>query len=216
MSRFRGAKKAPLAVAGVLAAPLFFVGLMAFSLRLDKPSQHVTKKGTLALGDPTKGTVGTIYLASLGVAAAVILVGVLAMLLRSRLATIAPAAAAIVASVLLLLPLGTWAAEHTQRYPLGIDNIPQRSPQDQFLRGEWEDQARTTARQLGLVTIGLAIAALVLVAALEFRRRRGIGGPYVPPPPAVSGVAEASPVIELERADSDLVRGGRPGRWRLR
>jgi hypothetical protein len=216
LSRFRGATKAPLAVAGVLAAPLFFVGLMAFSLKLDEPSQHVTKKGTLALGDPTKGTVGTIYLAALGVAGAIVLVGVLAMLLRSRLATIVPAGAAIVASVLLLLPLGTWAAEHTQRYPLGIDNIPKSSPQDQFLRGEWEDQARTTARQLGLVTIGLSIAAVVLVAALEFRRRRGIKGPFVPPPPAVSGVAEASPVVELELADSDLARRGRPGRWRSR
>lgn len=216
MSRLRDAPKAPLAVAGVLAAPLFFTGLMAFSLRLDKPSQHVTKRGTLALGDPTKGTVGTIYLAALGVAAAIVLVGVLAMLLRSRLATIVPAVAAIVASVLLLIPLATWAAEHAQRYPLGIDNIPQRSPQDQFLRGEWEDSARTTAHQLGLVTIGLAAAALVLVVVLEFRRRRGIEGPFVPPPPAVSGVAEASPVVELERADSDLVRGGRPGRWRWR
>jgi hypothetical protein len=216
VSRLRSASKAPLAVAGILALPLFFVGLMAFSLKLDKPSQHATKKGTLALGDPTKGTVGSIYLVTLAVVGALILVGVLAMLLRSRLAAVVPAVGGIIASVLLVLPLGTWAAEHTQRYPLGIDNIPKRSAQDQFLRGEWEGTARTTAHQLALVTIGLAIAAIVLSIALEFRRRRGIEAPPVAPPPAISGVAEASPVVELELADSDLARGQRPGRWRWR
>jgi hypothetical protein len=190
VSRLRGASKAPLAVAGVLAAPLFFVGLMAFSLKLDKPSQHATAKGTLALGDPTKGTVGTVYLAAFGVAGAVVLVGFLTVLLRSRLAAIVPAVAAIVAAVLLLLPLGTWAAEHTGRYPLGIDNIPRKSPQDQFLRGEWEASARKTARQIGLVTIGLGIAAIVLCGALEARRRRGGAGPAVPPPPETVGAPE--------------------------
>lgn len=212
MSRFRGASKAPLAVAGILALPLFFVALMAFSLELDKPSHHTTTKGTLAPGDPTKGTVGTIYLVALAVVGALVLVGVLAMSLRSRLGAVAPAVAGIVASVLLLLPLGTWAAEHTQRYPLGVDNIP-KGPQDQFLRGEWEATARTTAHQLGLVTIGLAIAAIVLTVLLEVRRRRG-GGPIVFTPVAVTGEPEVSPALEL--ADSDLVRGGRPGRWRWR
>ena len=194
MTRLRGASKAPVAVAGILALPLFFVGLLAFALKLDKPSHGVTKKGTLALGDPTKGTLGTIYLAALAVAGAVVLIGVLAMLLRSRLATIVPAVAAIVASVLLLIPLGTWAAGHTKRYPLGVDNIPQKSPQDLSLRGEWEQNAQSTAHQIGLVTIGMAIAAILLSIALEVRRRRGIEGPAVPPPPEiVTGQPEASP-----------------------
>ena len=214
MSGRRLASKAPLAVGGILAVPLFFVGLLAFALKLDKPSHHLTKKGTLALGDPTKGNVGTIYLLALAVAAAVVVVGALAMLLRSRLATAVPAVAGILASVLFLIPLGTWAAQHAQRYPLGVDNIPRRSPQDLSLRGEWEQGAQTTAHQIGLVTIGLALAAIVLSAALEIRRRRGIEGPPVPPPPAVTGAPETSPVVEL--ADSDLVRGGRPGRWRWR
>jgi hypothetical protein len=183
VSRLRGASKAPLAVAGILSLPLFFVGLMAFSLKLDTPSHHTTKKGTLALGDPTKGTVGTIYLVAAAVVGAVVLVGVLAMLLRSRLASVIPALAGIVASSLLLLPLGGWAAEHTRRYPLGIDNIPKSSPQDQFLRGEWEGTARATAHQLALVTIGMAVAAILISVALEIRRRRGIQGPAVPPPP---------------------------------
>jgi hypothetical protein len=186
--RFRGTSKAPFAVAGILAVPLFFVALMAFTLKVDKPSHHVTKNGTVALGDPTKGTVGTIYLLALAVAAAVVLVGFLARLLRSRLAVIVPAAAAIVLSVLLQIPLNTWAAEHTKRYPFGTDNIPdptakKPSPTNLVLRGEWEQTAKTTAHQLGLVTIGLAIAAIVVCVGLEVRRRRGRDAPVIEPPP---------------------------------
>ena len=216
MSRLRGASRTPVAVAGILAVPLFFVGLMAFSLKFDKPSHHLTKQGIVALGNPTKGTVGTIYLLAFALSMALVFVGMLAMLLRSRLATVVPAVAAIIASVLLMLPLATWAAEHTKRYPLGADNIPQSSPQDQFLRGEWEQTARSTGHQLGLVTIGLGIAAIVLSVALDVRRRRGIEGPLVPLPPTVVGAPEVSPALDLELADSDLVRGNRPGRWRWR
>jgi hypothetical protein len=178
VKRFRGTSKAPLAVAAILAVPLFFVALMAFTLKIDKPSHHLTKKGTAVLGDPTKGTVGTIYLLALGVAVALVLVGVLARLLRSRLAVIIPAVVAIVLSVLLLLPLNTWAAGHTKRYPLGTDNIPDGTPQKPVAtnlvnRGEWEQTAKTTARQIGFVTIGLAGAAIVLAIGLDIRRRRG-------------------------------------------
>jgi hypothetical protein len=197
VSRLGTAPRAPLAVAGILAVPLFFVGLMAFGLKFDKPSHHLTKKGTIALGDPTKSTVATIYLYALAVAGVVILVGVLAMLLRSRLAAIVPAVGGIIASVLLLLPLGTWAAEHTKRYPLGVDLIPPQSPQDLVLHGEWEQNARTTAHQIGLVTIAIAIAAIVLTVALEVRRRRG-AVPTEFPPVAITGEPEVSPVVELE------------------
>jgi hypothetical protein len=190
VSRLRSASKAPLAVAGILAVPLFFVGLMAFALKLDKPSHHLTENGTLALGDPTKGTVGTIYLLAFAVAAGVVLLGILASLSRARMASIVPAVAGIVASVLLLAPLGTWAAEHTKRYPLGVDLIRPSSPQDLVLRGEWEQNARTTAHQIGLVTIGIAVAAILLTVALEVRRRRGIEGPPVPPPPETVGAPE--------------------------
>ncbi len=173
MSRLRGASKAPLAVAGILAVPVFFVALMAFSLRLDKPSHHLSAAGKVVLGDPTKGTVGTIYALALLVAVAVVVVGLLAMLLRSRLGAVAPAVAGIVASVLLLIPLASWAAGHTDRYPLGIDNIPPRSPQDLYLRGEWEQNARTTAHQIGYATIGIAVAVVLVTLLWELRRRRG-------------------------------------------
>jgi hypothetical protein len=196
VSRLRGTSKAPLAVAGILAVPLFFVGLMAFALKLDKPTHHLSKHGKLVLGDPTKATVGKIYLAAFAVAIAVVVVGVLALLLRSSLAAIVPAVAGIVASTLLLSQVGTWAAEHTARYPLGVDNIPPSSPQDLLLRGEWEQNAKTTAHQIGLATIGLAIAAIVITVLLEIRRRRGIEGPLVPAPP------------ELVTGQSEVIRRG--------
>ena len=183
MSRLRGASKAPLAVAGILAVPLFFVGLMAFSLKLDKPSHQTTQAGKVVLGDPTKGTVGTIYLAALAVAGGLVVVGLLAMLLRSRLAAVVPSVAGIVAAIVLVLPLGTWSTQHTNRYPLGVDNIKQTDPSDIYLRGEWELSAKTTARQIGFATIGIAVAAIVILAALEYRRRRGHEPIPVEPPP---------------------------------
>lgn len=174
MRRFRGLSKAPLAVAGILAAPLFFVALMAFSLKFDEPAGH-----TAQLADPTKGTVGTIYLVTLAVVAALVLIGALSMLLRSRLAIIIPALAGIVASIVLLIPLGTWAAEHTARYPHGIDNRTTHSRYDLWLPGEWEHNAKTTADQIGLGTIALGVAAILISLGLEFRRRRAasVGAP---------------------------------------
>jgi hypothetical protein len=186
VSRLRQGSRAPLAVAGILATPLFFVGLMAFSLKLDVPSQDVTKKGTAVLGDPTKSTIGKIYLYAALVSLAVVLVGVLAMLIRSRLAVIVPCVAAFLATLLLVLPLSTWRDEHIARYPLGVDLIPKSDPGDLILRGEWEQNAYTTARQIGFWTVAMSVVAIVLTVALEIRRRRGIVGPPVPPPPEVA------------------------------
>lgn len=199
MSRFRGSSKAPVAVAAILALPLFFVALIAFALRLDKPSHQLTKKGVVVLGDPTKATLGTIYLVAFAVAAAVVVVGLLAMLLRSRLAPIVPAAAAIVASVLLIIPLGSWAAGHTSRYPLGVDNIPAHNSADLSLRGQWEGNAQTAARQVGYTTIGMGVAAILLTVAFEIRRRRGKPEVLLQP----SGVD-----VELDSGGAPQITGG--------
>jgi hypothetical protein len=177
VKRFRGLSKAPLAVAGILAAPLFFTALMAFSLKFDKPAGSTAK-----LADPTSGTVATIYLATFAVVGALVLVGALSMLLRSRLAVIVPACVGIVITILLLIPLGTWVSEHTHRYPLGIDNLRQRNPQDIWLPGEWEHAAQTTANQIGLATIGIGVAVIVISLVRRWRRPSGY---VVPPPPPV-------------------------------
>ena len=186
MQRLRRAPRAPLAVAGILATPLFFVSLMAFSLLLDKPTVHVAKSGAEVLGDPLKSTVLEIYLYSFGLSIALVLVGVVAMLLPGRVVGVALSSlAAIAITTALLLPLGTWEEEHTARYPDGVDLIPRKSVEDLVLRGEWEQNAQRTAKEIGLWTIVIAIAAVVIAVALDVRRRRGYRAPAVPPPPPV-------------------------------
>ena len=67
-----------------------------------------------------------------------------------------PSVGAIGVTIALLLPLDTWEAEHTARYPDGVDLIPRKDPSDLILRGEWEENARRTANQIGLWTIAIA------------------------------------------------------------
>jgi hypothetical protein len=183
MRRLRRGPKAPLAVAGILATPLFFVALMAFSLLLDKPSGVTNKSGATVLGEPLRSTVATIYALSFGVSLCVVLVGVLALLLATRVGIVVSSLTAIVLTIALLLPLDGWEADHTARYPLGTDLIPKSDPGDLMLRGEWEENARRTAQEIGLWTIALAGAAIAVTIALEIRRRRGLRTPPVPPPP---------------------------------
>jgi hypothetical protein len=182
LQRLKDARKTPLAVAGILATPLFFVALMAFSLLLDKPTMAANGE----LGDPSPSTVRTIYLLSFGVSAGIVLVGVLA-LFMPRLGVFVPALAAIAVTVGLLLPLGTWETDHSARYPQGVDLIPMSDPGDLILRGEWEENAHKAARQIGFWTIAIAIAAMAISAALEIRRRRKPAPPPVPPPPEIAG-----------------------------
>jgi hypothetical protein len=188
VTRLRRAPKAPLAVAGILATPLFFVALMAMSLAIEKPSvEHVVKHGkvVIKLGDPSGATERTIWLLALLPPAVLVAVGVGGMLI-GRVGVITSALTAVAACIVLLVPLDTWTKEHTARYPVGIDLIPPTSTSDIYLRGEWEGTARTTARQLGFVTITIAGIAIAIFVLLEMRRRRGIGGMVVPPPPAIA------------------------------
>lgn len=188
MTRFRKAPKAPLAVAAILAMPLFFTGLMAMSLAVEKPTvAHVLRQGKVVarLGDPSGGTETAVWLFALAAPVALVLVGTGAILI-GRAGVIASALAAIVAAVTFLVPLGTWTDRHTGRYPEGIDLIPQSSTSDIYLRGEWESSARRTTEQLGIVTIVLGGLAIASFALLEVRRRRGIGAMLIPPPPAIA------------------------------
>jgi hypothetical protein len=186
IDRFRHARKAPLAVAGILATPLFFVALMAFSLWLDEPTVTVNETGAEVLGDPSRATVGKIYLLSFGVSGGIVLVGFAALFVR-RVGVHVSALAAIAVTIALLLPLDTWETEHTARYPQGIDLIPRSDPGDLLLRGEWEDNAHRAARQIGFWTIAIAITAMVVATAVDIRRRRRPTPPPVPPPPEVAG-----------------------------
>ena len=185
MTRLRRRTKAPLAVAGILATPLFFVALMAMSLAVEKPTvKHVLEHGKLAVrfGDPSGATERTIWLLALVPPAVLVAVGVGGMLL-GRAGVVTSALTAVAACVALLVPLDTWTRRHTGRYPVGIDLLPSSSTSDIYLRGEWEGTARHTAVQLGAATITIAGIAIAVFVLLEVRRRRGVKGMVVPPPP---------------------------------
>jgi len=185
--RLRKAPRAPLAVAGILATPLFFVALMAMSLALEKPTIHdVLKNGKMIakLGDPSGSTERAIWLLALVPPVGLVLIGAAGMLI-GRAGVITSSLTAIAAALALLLPLDTWTSRHTARYPVGIDLIPPSSTSDLYLRGEWEGTARHTAEQLGIATIVLAGLALGFLALFELRRRRGVAAPVPPPPPEV-------------------------------
>jgi hypothetical protein len=192
--RLRKAPGAPLAVAGLLATPLFFVALMAMSLALEKPTvRHVLAHGKIVekLGDPSGSTERTIWLLTLIPPLGVVLIGVGGMLI-GRAGVITSSLTAIAATLVLLLPIDTWASRHTARYPDGIDLIPPTSTSDLYLRGEWEGTARHTALQLGVATIVLAGLAIAMFALVEVRRRRHVAAPVPPPPP---GVMTGGPTI---------------------
>lgn len=189
MARVRQTTKAPLALAGILATPLFFTALMAMSLAVEKPAiHHVLRRGNLVtkLGDPSGTTEAKIWLLALLFPLAVILIGTVA-IRAGRAGVVVSAFAAVAAAIALRVPLNTWASGHTARYPDGADLIPRSAgSEDIYLRGEWEGTARHTSLQLGLATIVIAALAIAIFALLEFRRRRGPLPPPAPPPPEIA------------------------------
>jgi hypothetical protein len=187
--RLRTAPRAPLALAGILAAPLFFVALMAMSLAVEKPSvHHIVKHGKLltTFGDPSGTTEAEIWLLAVLPVVVLVVVGTGAMYL-GRAGVILTSLGAIALTVALLVPFDGWVRDHVARYPVGADLIPPSAgSQDIYLRGEWEGTARHTAQQLGIATIAIAAAALAILVLLEVRRRRGVVPPPPPPPPEIA------------------------------
>jgi hypothetical protein len=178
--------KVPLAVAGIASTPLFFVALMAMSLAVEKPTvHHVLKRGSLVpvLGDPSGSNEAKIWLLTVLFPVGLVAVGAAAAFL-GRFGVVPAALAAIGVAIALRVPLHTWAVRHSERFPLGVDNIPRSAGSgDIYLRGEWEGTAQHTAQQLCLATIVIAGVALLIFVALEVRRRRGPLPPPAAPPP---------------------------------
>jgi hypothetical protein len=206
---WRMGTKAPLAVAGLIAVPAFFACLLASSLALDKPR--------MVRGEEFAGTSGTeakVWLAALIGPAIVMAVGVAALALR-RHGVHLPAVAGIVICLVLPGISNGWIASHSARFPLGVDFVKDSDPSNYLNRGEWEQTAQHTIASITHWTLGLCIGTIAIAALLELRRRRGREAAVVgASPAAVTGQPGASAGLEL--ADSDLVRSGRPGRWRNR
>jgi len=182
----RIASKAPIAVAGLIAVPLYFAALMASSLALDKPhgvGKHV--------GPGSGGTEARIWLAALVAPGILIAAGAVGSFIR-RYGFYLPAAAGIVVCLVLPGISNGWIARHERRFPQGIDFVRDSDPSNLSSRGEWEHAAQSTVSSICHWTLGLAIGAIVVGLLLELRRHTGRDAIVVEPPPDPTGGA---PVI---------------------
>jgi hypothetical protein len=212
---FRRGSKAPLGLAALLSITLFFAALMASSLAVDKPRVfHRLRHGKVVLHyeQSSNATEAKIWLLALVPVGILLAVALLAMLWR-RGGLYVVSGAAIVLSLLLPYRLDAWTARHTRRFPIGVDLISDKSNSNLASRGEWEQNARDTVISLTHWTIGIAIAAAVILAGLALLRRLRPRQAFIAaPPPVVTGEPEVSPVVAAVEADSRLVRRGIAGR----
>ena len=124
MPRRRQATKAPLAVAGILAMPLFFTALMAMSLAVEKPSvRHALRRGNLVrtLGDPSGATEARIWLLALLFPLAVVLIGTAAIRM-GRAGVVVSSLAAVAAAIVYALGLASIGSIHSPQSD-GIDSL---------------------------------------------------------------------------------------------
>lgn len=174
LARVVPAAKAPLALAGFFALPVFFASLMAVSLAIERPrAVEWRHNGKLIqrLHDPTSATEVKIWLLALVAPLLLVVAGFAAGHLRYGL--FAVCGAAIVDALALTIRLGRWERHHTARYPFGEDNYPDSSTSSLTARGQWEHNAVDTVHSLVGYAVGLALAAALITAVLEVRRRRG-------------------------------------------
>jgi hypothetical protein len=201
---WRGRSRAPLAVAGILSAPLFFAALMAASLAVEKPTivavwvnhSYWKKHGhpgrtfiDVVYGAPSAANEAEIWLLAAIPAVFLLVAGVVA--IRSRYGIYAICALASGEILLLTVRLDRWVAHHTLRFPIGVDNIPDSSNANLTDRGEWEALARDTVWSLARWEIGLAVAIAVIAAVAQARahRRRPLPpSPGLPPAAALTAV----------------------------
>jgi hypothetical protein len=212
---FRRGSKAPLGLAALLSITLFFAGLMASSLAVDKPRVlHRLRHGNVVVHyeQSSNATEAKIWLLALIPVGILLAVAILATLWR-RGGLYVVSGAAIAISLLLPYRLDAWTARHTRRFPLGVDLISDKDPSSLAAKGEWEQNARDTVISLAHWTIGIALGAAAIVAGLALLRRLRPRQAFIAAPPAaVTGEPEVSPVLGPVEADSQLARRGLAGR----
>jgi small-conductance mechanosensitive channel len=194
--------KAPVAVAGLIAVPLFIAALLASSLAIDRPHIVAGREHP-----PTDATEAKIWLAAL-IAPAIVLAAGLAGLALKRNGVYLTAVTAIAVCILMPHVSHGWIARHTRRFPLGIDLIKDNDPSNLSSRGEWEHAAQETIASIAHWTLGLAIGAIVVSVLLEVRRRTGRDAIVSEPAPAaITGEGEVSPVVGPSVGGSRLIPG---------
>jgi hypothetical protein len=171
---FRGRSRGPLAIAAFIAIPLFFSSLMASALALEKPVKFEWKGGKHGIlttyHDPSTANVVSIWLWALLPPLVLVVIGFVAV--RLPLGFYVPCAASIVIAMAVVHKTAIWERHHTARYPVGVDLIPPSNPgSNKYDPGQWELQAKETALSLQHWTIGVALAAALVMASLYVRRR---------------------------------------------
>ncbi len=172
--------RGPLAIAAFISIPLFFSSLMASTLALEKPRVVQWRDGDRLLTtwhDPAQSTEAKIWLWALVPPLVLILVGWIA--IRLPYGFYVSCVSAIVIAFGVLHRINRWTLHHALRYPWGVDLLPKSNTSNRFDAGEWEREARATAISLGHWTMGIAIAAIAVVATAEARRRYFARGPHV-------------------------------------
>jgi hypothetical protein len=187
-----GRSRAPLGIAAFLAIPLFFSSLMASSLAQERPVKiqwHGCKSGICTVWhNPSSATEARVWLWALVPSLALVVIGWLAA--RVPLGFYISCIAAIAISMAVVHKTEIWARHHTARFPLGVDLIPPSNAiSDQWSRGQWEKDARATALSLQHWTIGIALAAMLVMALLWVRSRRKRPDYTIEPPPMDTGGA---------------------------
>jgi hypothetical protein len=162
---------APLGIAAFIAIPLFFSSLMSASLAVEKPRVVQWRDGSVlhtTFHDPSGANEVRIWLWGLLPPLLLVVAGWIAT--RLPFGFYVACVAAIVDATAVVHKTKTWALHHAARFPQGVDLIPNASISNRYDRGEWEGQARSTALSLEHWTIGIAVAALLVLAALTLRR----------------------------------------------
>jgi hypothetical protein len=182
-ARIREARRAPLAVAALLAVPLFFSSLMAVSLAIERPRvvEWQGPRGIKAIyHPPTHETEVRIWLLALGPPLALLLVGAATAL--ARRGVVLPAVAGVAVALAVTARLGTWERHHTQRFPRGVDNLGESSNSNTLSAGQWEATAAEAARQLRTATIlvALGVLAATVIGWLRARRRAAAAATRIP------------------------------------
>jgi hypothetical protein len=164
----------PWAIASFIAIPLFFASLMCSALAQERP--YVIQWKGCAHGicttwrEPTSANEAAIWLWALVPPLVLVLVGYFCT--RVPYGWYVACVAGIVEAIAVTHRLNTWTLHHTRRYPWGVDLIPStNASSNQWDPGEWERMARATALSLSHWTIGVAVLAIVVMAAVETRRR---------------------------------------------
>lgn len=168
--------RAPLAIAAFLAIPLFFSSLMASALAQEKPNTFQWKDPKChpictIWHPPSTSNEARVWLWALVPSLVLVVVGLIAS--RLPLGFYVSCLASIVIAMAVVHKTAIWERHHTARFPYGVDLIPSSEPQsNQWVAGQWEAEARSTALSLQHWTIGIALAAMLVMAFLWVRSKR--------------------------------------------